>query len=66
MPYHQSQQAKLGEIREEVALVEQRVEALRNNFSRNFDPQQAKTAMKEYSPRTAPNRYRVFWLPPQE
>ncbi|MGF1480921.1 MAG: hypothetical protein ACFB4I_15785 [Cyanophyceae cyanobacterium] len=62
LPYHQTQQAKLQEIHGELDQVEQRVDALRNNFGRNFDPHQTKTVMKEYSPRIDPNQHRVFLL----
>jgi ribonuclease D len=62
LPYHLSQQAKLGEIREEVKRTEKRVNRLSNNFSRYFDPQQAKSVMQEQSHRVDPSQRQVVWL----
>ncbi|MDM9384513.1 hypothetical protein QUB80_27995 [Chlorogloeopsis sp. ULAP01] len=56
LPFHQSQQEKLREIRTEVKLMEERVSKLQVEFSRNFDPSQAKTIMQEQSHRLAPNQ----------
>ena len=67
LPYHQSQQTELQEIRAEVKRTQVRVGLLRDDFSRNFDPQQTRTAMKEYSPRVDPKQRRVILLePPQK
>jgi uncharacterized BrkB/YihY/UPF0761 family membrane protein len=65
LPYHFSQQAKLQELRTQVQETEARVMHLREQLSRNFDPQQTKSLMMEYSPRLAPNQSRVFWLDEQ-
>jgi len=62
LPYHFSQQAKLQELRTQVRETEARVIYLREQLSRNFDPQQTMSLMMEYSPRLAPNQSRVFWL----
>jgi outer membrane murein-binding lipoprotein Lpp len=62
LPYHFSQQAKLQELRTQVQETEARVMHLREQLSRNFDPQQTKSLMMEYSPRLASNQSRVFWL----
>lgn len=62
IPYQQVQQAKLEEVRLAVAEKEARVNALREQFSRNFDPDQAKQVMGEQSPRRDPNQRRIFWV----
>lgn len=60
--YHISQETKLGEIKSEVKRTEKRVEQLRNNFNRYFDPQQAKTIMQEQGYRVDPNKQQVILL----
>ncbi|MEG3437104.1 hypothetical protein V0288_08240 [Pannus brasiliensis CCIBt3594] len=62
IPYQQVQQAKLEEVRLAVAEKEARVNELREQFSRNFDPDQAKQVMGEQSPRRDPNQRRIFWV----
>jgi hypothetical protein len=62
LPYHFSQQAKLQELRTQVQETETRVAYLREQLNRNFDPQQTKSLMMQYSARLAPNQSRVFWL----
>lgn len=62
LPYHQTQRAKLHEIRAEVEQTEERVKQLRANFNRNFDSSQTRTTMKEYSPWVDPNQHRIFLL----
>ena len=67
IPYLQSQQSELQEIQAEVERTRVRVGLLRDNFNRNFDPLQTRTAMKEYSPRVDPKQRRVILLePPQK
>ena len=67
IPYLQSQQTELQEIQAEVERTRVRVGLLRDNFNRNFDPLQTRTAMKEYSPRVDPKQRRVILLePPQK
>jgi hypothetical protein len=63
LPYQFTQQAKLQEIRLEVSETEARVNTLRQNFNRYFDPTQAKKVMQEQSPRLDPNQRRVILLP---
>lgn len=65
LPYHLSQQAKLQEVSTTVKETEQRVNLLRDEFNRNFDPQQTVSLMQEYSSRLAPNQSRVFWKEPK-
>ena len=64
IPYIQSQQSELQEIQAEVERTRVRVGLLRDNFNRNFDPLQTRTAMKEYSPRVDPKQRRVILLEP--
>src|SRR5919202_6387643 len=61
LPYHLSQQAKLRELRAEVQRTETRVNNLRGDFSRSFDPGQTKSVMKEQSYRVDPNQRQVVW-----
>lgn len=61
LPYHSSQQDKLREIRTQVKQMESNVNNLRADFSRNFDPHQAKTIMQEQGYLFDPNQRRVVW-----
>jgi hypothetical protein len=63
LPYHFSGQAKLKEIRTQVAETEVRVFQLREQLNHNFDPQQSTNLMERYSSSLAPNRSRIFLLP---
>lgn len=65
LPYQQMQLAKLNLIGVERQEVAARVEILRQEFSRNFDPQQSKQVMQEQSPRVDPQKRRIFWLEQQ-
>lgn len=62
LPYHLSGQAKLQEIQGEVKRTEKRVVRLRTDFSRYFDPQQAKSVMQEQSHRVDPKQRQIVWL----
>lgn len=62
LPYYQSQQEKLQEIQTEVKLTEGRVNRLRTDFNRYFDPQQAKNIMQEQSNRVNPGQRPVILL----
>jgi uncharacterized membrane protein (DUF106 family) len=62
LPYQLTQQEKLREVRMEVQSTQERVNELRNNFSRNFDPNQTRKVMQEQSPRVDPNQRRIFWV----
>lgn len=64
LPYHWLQQDKLREIRTEVKLMEARVSKLRTEFSRNFDPTQAKTIRQEQSYRFDPSQRQVVLINP--
>jgi hypothetical protein len=41
---------------------EERVNQLRGQFTRSFDPSQARQVMGEQSPRRDPNQRRIFWV----
>jgi len=62
LPYQSSQQEKLRELSAEVNATETRVDRLRLNFNRNFDPQQARNVMQEQSYRVDPRQRQVVWL----
>jgi hypothetical protein len=61
LPYHWLQQEKLREIRTEVKLMESRVNGLYAEFSRDFDPRQAKSIMQEQGYRFDPNQRQVVF-----
>ncbi len=61
LPYQLSQQEKLQEIRAEVNVTEGRVNRLRDDFGRHFDPQQARSIMHEQSNRVDPKQLQVVW-----
>jgi anti-sigma-K factor RskA len=61
LPYQQMQQAKLEEVRLAAQEKEERVNQLRSQFSRSFDPTQTRQVMGEQSPRRDPNQRRIFW-----
>ena len=60
--YQWSQQPKLQEIQTEVKATEKRVERLQKDFSRNFDPQQAKNVMQEETNRTEIGQRQIILL----
>lgn len=64
LPHHLSQQAKLREVRVEAERTEERVNNLRADFSRSFDPGQAKSVMQEQSYRVDPTQRQVVWQNP--
>jgi transcription initiation factor TFIIIB Brf1 subunit/transcription initiation factor TFIIB len=63
LPYHLSQQEKLKELHIQVQDTEARVVKLQEQLNRNFDPQQTKNLMEQYSSLLAPNQTRIYWLP---
>lgn len=66
IPYHLSQQAKLKELKIQVAETDARVTKLREQLNRNFDPQQTQSLMEQYSSLVSPNRQRIYWLLEEE
>ncbi|MEA5605380.1 hypothetical protein [Nostoc sp. UHCC 0252] len=62
LPYHWLQQDKLREINTEVKLMEEHVNGLQVEFSRNFDPQQTKSIMQQEGFRFPPNQRRVVLM----
>lgn len=62
LPYHQSIQTKLQEIRFEVKETEQRVNRLQSEYKRTSDPQQAKNIIREQSHLVDPARRQIVLL----
>lgn len=62
VPFQLSGQAKLQELHAEVQRTEKRVNRLQVEFSRGFDPEQAKSVMQEQSHRVDPFRRQVVLL----
>jgi hypothetical protein len=62
LPYHQSQQAKLQEIKAEVQRTDKRVTQLNGEFTRYFDPMQGKSIMQQESQWVEPNQQQPVWL----
>lgn len=62
LPYHQSIQTKLQEIRFEVKEAEQRVSRLETEYKRTSDPQEAKNIMREQSHLVDPARRQIVLL----
>jgi hypothetical protein len=69
VPHQQVQQAKLQDVQMQVRETEMRVQDLRNEFSRSFDPTQSRKLMAEISPRQDPQQRQVILTqpsPPQQ
>ncbi|MBW4614555.1 MAG: hypothetical protein KME21_15025 [Desmonostoc vinosum HA7617-LM4] len=62
LPYQWLQQQKLLEAQTEVKLMEGRVNSLKAEFSRNFDPRQAKTIMQQQGYRVDPNQRQIVLI----
>jgi len=62
LPYHQSQQTKLQEIKAEVQRTDKRVTHLNGEFTRYFDPMQGKSIMQQESQWVEPNQQQPVWL----
>jgi hypothetical protein len=65
LPYHWLQQDKLRDIHNEVSLMTGRVKTLQLEFSRNFDPHQAKSVMQQQSYRFNPRQRRIVLINPE-
>lgn len=66
LPHVTSQRAKLEELRAEVEATEQRVDRLQSEFSRHFDPSQARDIMQEQSTRLDAQKRQILWLDPNK
>lgn len=66
IPYTLDQQTKLQDLHIEVKTVEKRVDQLRAEFDRHFDPQQAVSVMQEQSVRVDPNQRQIIWVNPSD
>ncbi len=64
LPYHWLQQGKLREMGTEVKLMEGHVNGLQTEFSRNFDPQQAKSIRQQQGYQFDPTQRRVVLMNP--
>ena len=61
LPSYKEQQQKLQEISHEVQRTEARVQRLRSEFSRNFDPQETQQIMQEQTELQDPQELQVIW-----
>lgn len=64
LPYVWSGQQKWQEVSTEVKQTQGRVDSLRQNFNRYFDPRQAQSVMQEQSNLVEPGQRQVFLLEP--
>jgi len=64
LPYHWLQQERLREIRTEEMQMQERVNQLQGEFSRNFDPRETKNLMQEQSHRYDPNQRKLVLMNP--
>ncbi|NJM45394.1 MAG: hypothetical protein HC860_03875 [Alkalinema sp. RU_4_3] len=62
VPARLGQQEKLQELQSEVTMTEERVAKLKSEFSRSFDPAQAREIAQEQTHFTDPNRTPVVWI----
>ena len=61
VPYSMVQHSKLREIKTEVKATEGRVGHVKAEFSRYFDPRQAKVIMQEQTNRVDPSQRQIVW-----
>jgi cell division protein FtsB len=61
IPSYKEQKQKLQEISHEVEQTEDRVQRLRSEFTRNFDPQQAPKIMQEQTELQDPQQLQIIW-----
>ncbi|ERN42474.1 hypothetical protein KR51_00007850 [Rubidibacter lacunae KORDI 51-2] len=62
VPHHRAQQARLRSVQHEVAVTKYRVDLLREQFDRSFDPEQARRVMQDETGRISPEMRRVIWV----
>lgn len=63
VPSHLTQRSQLREIRSELSFTQARVDKLRTEFSRTFDPMQAQSVMQQQSHLIDPNQRPVVFTP---
>jgi len=63
-PHYLLQQDKLENIGTQVKIMKNRVGTLREEFTRNFDPSQAQSIMREHSYRLQPNQRQIILVNP--
>jgi hypothetical protein len=66
VPHHWSQQDKLRTIRTQVSLMETRVNTIKAEFNRNFDPTQTNRIMQEEGYRIDPNKHPIVFTHTKE
>jgi hypothetical protein len=66
LPHHWLQQEKLREMRTEIKQMEERVNVLQDQFSRNFDPHQTKSIMQQQGYRFGPNQKQIVLINPDK
>ena len=62
LPHYQSIQEKLKLIESEIEATTERLNNNKEDFSRYFDPSQARAIMQEQSNRVDPNQIPIIWL----
>jgi predicted PurR-regulated permease PerM len=60
LPFYHSQQAKLAEVKNEVNRTQGRLDNLKGDFTRYFDPQQSRRNMQEQSQRVSPEQPQII------
>ncbi|MBK4729265.1 hypothetical protein JJD41_05110 [Oxynema sp. CENA135] len=65
VPYQETQQEKLDEIRAEVKTTNRRVDRLQADFSRYFSPEQTANLMEEQSYKVDPTEIQIIWKQPE-
>jgi hypothetical protein len=63
---YQTQTARLEEVNQEVERTQARVDDLKKEFTRTFDPYQSEIIMQEQTNQIKPNQRHVIWLDPDQ
>ena len=66
LPYNQTQQQKLHEIRAEVQTVGKRVQNLQHDFDINFDPRLALQNIEDQTHLSVPGRNKIIFKTPDD
>lgn len=64
IPYQKSQQEKLQEMQSQVKVAQGQVSQVKEQFDRNFDPQQARQIMQEQTNRIDPQQRHIILVHP--